>query len=93
MKTKNKNYAEYIDHYESSWKDVLDTVSDKIKIDTLGGDVPPVTVFDAEVLALYCHNNQDAARKRDIIENLGYSTGIVSGYGPDIIIVHKSNTN
>lgn len=90
MKTKNKNYEEYIDNYESSWKDVLDVISDKMIISTLGGKVTTdPRDCEAKVLAIYSYNNRDAMLKCEAIRNLGYNVTIESGYGPGIVIVHK----
>lgn len=93
MKTKNKNYSEYVDCYDDSWETVLNDLSEKMKLDTLGCRV----VADPDnlgkrVLAVYCYNTQDAERKMRTVHALGYEATIEFGYGPGILLVYKNES-
>lgn len=86
MKTKNKNYSDYIDNYNESWKATLDIVSEICKLDTLGGCIGS---YDGnEFLEIYNHSSE-AWKKAERLEKAGLETTVYQYYGPAITIVCK----
>lgn len=93
MNTRNKNYSEYVNCYNDSWETVLNDLSEKMKLDTLGCCITTdPRDYKKEVLAVYCHNDQDAERRLRTVNALGYEATIEFGYGPGILLVYKNES-
>lgn len=91
MKTRNKNYSEYVDCYDDSWEVVLNDISEKMKLDTLGcGITTDPNDHEKKVLAVYCHGTQDAERKLQTVCSIGYEATLKFGYGPAILLIYKN---